>query len=287
MTAQRIFISHASEDEAVVGRIIAYLEANGAPCWVSSRDIHPKMIYAEAITQAMRDAQSCAVVISRAANESKAVKRELELASRYEKPFIPIRIDSAEPGPGLDYYLNNTQWVDYGRDRERALDRIVAAYNARVHGAPAPRRAPRRASNLASLLIAGAVLLICVGGWFGWTQLNRPAQATALPVDLAGSFLMGSYHWDGVACGEGPTITQENGALVFTMPGTPTYRHEVVNAERDTQGYALRVETRVVEPAEHAGESYTLSVNRGVTELEVISDGRTDTWRLCSGIAAE
>src|SRR5215207_9796619 len=122
----RLFISHANEDVATADRIIAYLELHGVSCWISSRDIPPRAIYADAITEAMHTCSACAVLISHAANQSKAIKRELELASHYDKPFIPIRIDGTEPAAGLDYYLRNTQWIDHRRDGDRVLDRIIA-----------------------------------------------------------------------------------------------------------------------------------------------------------------
>ena len=123
----RLFISHAHDDADAAARIVAYLESHGTPCWISSRDIPPRSIYADAITEAMQACSACVVLLTSAANQSKALKRELELASHYEKPFIPIRVDGVEPAAGLDYYLRNTQWVEYARDGDEALDRIVAA----------------------------------------------------------------------------------------------------------------------------------------------------------------
>src|SRR5687768_899252 len=105
----RLFISHAHDDADVAERVIAYLESHGVPCWISSRYIPPRAIYADAITEAMQASSSCAVLVTSAANRSKAVKRELELASHYDKPFVPIRVDGTEPSAGLDYYLRNTQ----------------------------------------------------------------------------------------------------------------------------------------------------------------------------------
>ncbi len=127
LTTGRLFISHANEDAQAAARIMAYLESHGVPCWISSRDIPPRAIYADVITEALQVCSACAVLITSAANQSKAVKRELELASHYDKPFIPIRVDGSDPRAGLDYYLRNTQWVDYHRDGERALHRIVLA----------------------------------------------------------------------------------------------------------------------------------------------------------------
>jgi TIR domain-containing protein len=75
MTTGRLFISHANED-AQAARIVAYLESHGVTCWISSRDIPPRAIYADVITEAMQACSACAVLITSAANRSKAVKRE-------------------------------------------------------------------------------------------------------------------------------------------------------------------------------------------------------------------
>jgi hypothetical protein len=280
-----IFISHASENSAVAERIVAYLEASGVPCWISSRDISPKEIYAEAIANAMRGAQSCVVIVSKAANASHAVKRELELASRYDKRFIPIRIDATEPGPGLDYYLNNTQWVDYGRERERALDRIVSAYAARTGAAPTAPPAPRPKVRAAPLLIAGALVLIGIGGWFAW-RLATPNLATdpeQMTYVEAAAALDGRYHWNSVACGEGPVVTHEADVAIFTMPGAPTYRHQVTGAQRNAEGFAFRITTRVLEPAEARGQVYTFAFDESTGTLNVSPPGQVHFWTRCDG----
>ncbi|WP_395644661.1 toll/interleukin-1 receptor domain-containing protein [Terricaulis sp.] len=124
---ERIFISHASEDGAVAEKIVAYLEAHGVACWISSRDIPPRAIYADAIVEGMQSCTACAVLVSAASNASKAVKREVELASHEDKAFIPIGIDGSEPISGLAYYLRSVQWLEYAKEKERALDKLIKA----------------------------------------------------------------------------------------------------------------------------------------------------------------
>lgn len=294
MTGQRIFISHASENADVADRIVAYLEGRGVPCWISSRDIPPKEIYAEAITQAMRDAQSCVVIVSAASNASVAVKRELELASRYNKPFIPIRLDATEPGPGLDYYLNNTQWVDYGRDRERGLDRIVGTYTAQTGGAPHPPLHPHEAPPpkkyhlLRTVFISaavGGILAIAYSSANYLIERSQQGQQRAAFTQIAGT-LAGAYVWDNIACGQGPTVALDGDELVFTMAGTPTYRHQVIGAARDVDGFDIAVTTRVVEPADARGDAYGFTLNEGASELAVNKDGEVNVWRRCDSQAS-
>jgi TIR domain len=282
MTGQ-LFISHAHDDAAAAARIMAYLEAHGVACWISSRDIPPRAIYADAITEAMLASSGCAVLITGAANQSKAVKREVELASHYNKPFIPIRVNGSEPGAGLDYYLRNTQWVDYARDGERALDRIVGA----LQGGPTPVSsfAPTRRTPRIPIVVGVVLLVAAAGRWLAWTRWGGPATAeTPFAAAGAAAELVGSYNWQGLPCGDGPTVTLENGVLVFAMPGTPTYRHSVLSAESNADGYALRVETRVTAPPESTGQMYTLGLHRDMDRLprlDVITRGRTDSWDRC------
>jgi hypothetical protein len=198
--AERLFISHASEDEAVVGRIVAYLEANGTPCWLASRDIPAKSIYADEIAEAMESCSACAVILSAASNQSKAVKRELELASHYDKPFIPIRIDATEPGRGFDYYLRNAQWVDYRRDGERGLDRIVAHVGVDSKSSSPSVSADREVvleikREFQLLGIGLPIEIIWMGGgnarlWMGRTKRFRVTQPGIL---RAGSLQLGLH----------------------------------------------------------------------------------------------
>ena len=138
------------------------------------------------------------------ANLSKAVKRELELASHYDKPFIPIRIDGVEPAAGLDYYLRNTQWTDYGRDGEQALDGIVALWQG---ASPPGLAASPPAAGISRARRRTALVLIMVGArsvsWprGGWFSLDRRGRAGYDRGAVRGRApgaqqLAGSYHWE-------------------------------------------------------------------------------------------
>ena len=284
----RLFISHSHDDADAAERIVAYLESHGMRCWISSRDIPPQAIYADAITAAMQSCTACVVLLTNAANQSKALKRELELASHYEKPFIPIRVDGVEPAAGLDYYVRNTQWVEYARDGEEALDRIVATgrdasppgRDASPPPAPAPA-APRR-TRLVPIMVGAGLLVAAAIVWFAWTGGGRPAATVEPAADDSGvAPLAGSYHWDGLDCGKGPMVTLEADMLVFTMPETETVRHTVLKTESNTADYALRVETRITEPSAKEGDEYVLGLHEDLMNLDVISGGETNSWQRC------
>jgi len=183
MTERDLFICHASQDATLVRRVVEHLEQQGITCWIAGRDIPPRAIYAEAITDAMKNSQACGVIVSRAANASDPVKRELELASRFKRPFIPIRVEDVEPGPGLDYYLNNVQWVEYKRDGDAALDRIVAHMKGQSY-VPPPKQAQRGfravALGAVALAVAGCIAFLF---WPRTAPLPSPPVSSSTTTD--------------------------------------------------------------------------------------------------------
>lgn len=229
MADKRLFISHANEDSEVVNRIVQYLEARGVPCWIAGRDIPPQAIYAEAITSAIQGSAACAVIVSNASNASAAIKRELELASHHGRPFIPVRIDGAEPGPGFDYYLRNTQWIDYQREQERGLDRIVthlkgAGASPGASAPPPPRAGAPRGNLLPALLIAAAFVIAAGAAWYFFGRASShqttasadtataPAAAPLAAVDVNGGWNINMTCANGASLLEADAVFQ-NGAF--------------------------------------------------------------------------
>jgi hypothetical protein len=117
--------------------------------------------------------------------------------------------------------------------------------------------------------LAGAALLLA-GGAFWWSQQRAPA---AIEAPEAAAQLIGRYHWEGIACGQGPEITADGDAYVVTMQGAPTYRHAV----ESTSGGTIRM--RVTEPAEHSGELYEFQ--RTPQQLIVTTNGERNEWDVC------
>lgn len=130
---KRLFICHASADAAAAGALTSALEAAGAACWISSRDVAAGQNFQEAIVHALRAARGVVFLLTDAANRSAEVRKELALASSFAVPVLPIRHTVAEPTEALRYELATRQWIEPGSDHG------VAAILAALHDAqPAP-----------------------------------------------------------------------------------------------------------------------------------------------------
>lgn len=291
MSEQRLFISHASEDAAVVGRIVDYLEQHGIPCWISGRDIPPQAIYAEAITSGMQASVACAVIVSEAANASAAIKRELELASHHHKPFIPIRIGAVEPGPGLDYYLRNTQWIEYHSERERGLDRIIAHLKGRpaVTTAAPSRDEPARRGGVLPMALGALALVLAIGaGVYIYNQLQphsaevvtdettdaEPSEHIAVEtVDVDGLWSIGVLCANGAALRE-PNVSFSEGAYTRAFSGA---------AEGETQLFIESTDANSVhvtgQVAFATGDIYPLNASATADESAITFSGVADYGR--------
>lgn len=141
--AHDVFISHAHKDKQVADAVCAALEAQRIRCWIASRDLTPGAEYAEALVNAIADAQIFVVVFSSDANESPQVKREVERAVSKGKIILPFRIDEVIPSKAMEYCLSNTHWLDaMTPPLETHLARLVETV-ARLLHAEAPRTPPQ------------------------------------------------------------------------------------------------------------------------------------------------
>lgn len=146
-----IFVSFASADQRYAERIISVLERHDFPCWVSYRDVGVGENYQESITRALRSAKALMVIISRNANLSTEIPKELSLASRYKILTIPLRMEDVEPNDALSYELATRQWIDMFGDWEAGCERLFAQLAGRVPTDAAIGAAARSGARPASM----------------------------------------------------------------------------------------------------------------------------------------
>jgi formylglycine-generating enzyme required for sulfatase activity len=107
-----IFISYASENKIAADALVDELEANGVTCWIAPRNIKPGSDYGEEIVCGIEESSLFVMVFSAYANDSKHVKRELDLAVGASKTIVPLKIDDTLPTGGMKYRLGTVQWVE-------------------------------------------------------------------------------------------------------------------------------------------------------------------------------
>ena len=116
-----IFVSYSSKDQALADKLVRALEHRCLSCWISSRDIKPGMDFQAAIVAGLEASRAVLLLLSRNANLSKELPKELSLASSQGRPIIPVRLEDVAPAGALAYQLSHAQFVDLFHDYDRKL----------------------------------------------------------------------------------------------------------------------------------------------------------------------
>ncbi len=145
--APYVFVSYASLDRERVLPIVDRLEAAGVPVWIDRDGIHGGANYALEIAEAIERAAALLLMCSAASFASRNVKQEIALGWRFEKPYLPLLLETIEIPKDVAYWLEASQWIE-------VLDRPESAWLADFSQAVEPlgiavervemRSAPRR-----------------------------------------------------------------------------------------------------------------------------------------------
>jgi TolB-like protein len=129
----QVFVSHASQDATLANAIVDALEHNGIRCWIAPRNIVPGAPYAEGIIYAINESNIMLLLLSASAIASSHVRKEVERASSKRRTIITVRIDSALLTASLEYFLSESQWVDFVAPGNKAtIKHVVDAIRARL-----------------------------------------------------------------------------------------------------------------------------------------------------------
>jgi len=163
-----IFVSYASKDQQAADRVVRGLEQCGLTCWICSRDIKPGADYQASIVQALQQAEVVLLLLSRAANESVEVPKEMSLAGSLRKTVIPARIENVSPAGALAYQATHTQYVDLFRGFDAKLQDLCIYLGEKLaaSGAVAAQlQQVARARALRRWLTGGGLaVIVSVGG---------------------------------------------------------------------------------------------------------------------------
>lgn len=143
------FISYASQDRRQALRVATLLEDAGIRVWLDTLNIPGGQSYGPEIVDGIRASTALVVLCSAASLTSRNVRQEIQLAWRYGRPILPLRLEDVTFPDGLAYWLEGAQWVDLFDQPatawlprvEAALARFAAEDDARSPGGSEPTTA--------------------------------------------------------------------------------------------------------------------------------------------------
>lgn len=120
-----IFISYSSRDYETAHTIRKVLENNSIECWMAPESISMGSDYACEIPDAIEKCSAFLLVLSRCAQESNWVPKELDVAITCNKIIIPFQIDDEMLTKPFNFRLTNVQRIEAFHNLEQAYDQLL------------------------------------------------------------------------------------------------------------------------------------------------------------------
>jgi hypothetical protein len=198
--ARDVFVSHSVKDKAVAQAIVARLEADSVLCWIAPRDVVPGADWGESIIDAIESSRIMILILSRNADASPQIKREVERAVNKDVYIIPFRVDEIPPSKSLEYFISTSQWMDaFSPPLEPHLDNLAKTVKAVLKRSSLPaadvpaqpeklsiQKTPIRPSRPKSILIAITIAAFVIVGGAGWYLIQKkngsPEKLAATPI---------------------------------------------------------------------------------------------------------
>ena len=126
---RKVFISHNNSKGKYAKKLANYLEKRGFKAWYAPRDISAGSMWDERIPEGIKECDVVVLLFCEKSNESKHVRTELELAMRYKKHVICMRVEDVMP-KGLEYFLSTRQWIDWMKIYEdKPIEELIEFLN--------------------------------------------------------------------------------------------------------------------------------------------------------------
>lgn len=121
---KKVFISYSSRDAKRVEQLVLLLQNLGITYWKAPEMIPAGSNYAREIPRAIQDCEVFLLVLSRTAQESIWVEKEVDAAVCNRKTIIPFQLDETPLNPMYRFYLNNVQMIAAAHQPELALEEL-------------------------------------------------------------------------------------------------------------------------------------------------------------------
>ena len=125
MDPKYVFISYKADEFDRVLPLKKHLEANGIPCWMAPMSIRGGLSYAHEIPPAIQGCSVFLLYLTKKAQESKWVPREVDQAINSEKVVMPFMPEPCALRDDFSFYLTNVQRYEAFRAPEETLDQMT------------------------------------------------------------------------------------------------------------------------------------------------------------------
>lgn len=116
---ENVFISYSSLNQKEIEWITELLFEMDIPYWKAPEMIPVGSNYAQEIPRAIKECGVFLVCVSKEAQNSIWIEKEIDSAINHRKHIIPVRLDATPLNDLFTFYLNNVQAIPYFENREQ------------------------------------------------------------------------------------------------------------------------------------------------------------------------
>ena len=163
-----VFISYASENLDIAKQLCDAMNRENIEYFFAPRDIRPGHIYAEDIIEGINRSDVFLLLLSKAADESPHVLREVERAVSKKIPLVVYQLEEFQLSKNMEYFLLTHQW--FLKEEDGMMEKLMRELKSRTSERPSgaehqavtalqtpPRR--KKGKTVVSFLIAAVALL--------------------------------------------------------------------------------------------------------------------------------
>ncbi|MBQ7087532.1 MAG: toll/interleukin-1 receptor domain-containing protein [Clostridia bacterium] len=125
MDKKEIFISYRSTESAHAYYIKDFLETNGFSVWMAPESIPVGSDYATEIPTAIRNCSAVVLILSRKAQRSKWVRKEINTAFDMGKTVMPFMVEKCKLTEEFNFYLSNVQRYEAYANKSEVLRNML------------------------------------------------------------------------------------------------------------------------------------------------------------------
>ena len=120
-----VFISYKSDEYDIAYNIYKALKADGVSVWMAPQDIPGGSSYAMEITNAIKGCKIFVLVLSKAAQTSQWIPKEIDNAINEKKLILPFMVEKCTLNAEFSFLLSNIQFKDGYTDPDKALKLLI------------------------------------------------------------------------------------------------------------------------------------------------------------------
>lgn len=125
-----VFISYSRKDQEQAYAICGLLNKNGISYWIDKEGKYSGSNFKGVIVEQIKKSSVVLFLSSQSSNQSSNVIKEIGISVHYQKPIIPIKLDTYSYDVNIEYDLCNIDYIEYNSDKSFTIKLIDSI---RVH----------------------------------------------------------------------------------------------------------------------------------------------------------